>query len=129
MIVSDTLYERLYAMYRRCKFSHLVADDLADRASGVAEDWYNERGAFIPTPDDADHFVTFDRDGWFVEHSIACRRAGTLGTCAYNVAIREVAIDFDSEGDPQQLGRWRITNIDSEGIPSLERAPLTNTTT
>lgn len=69
----------------------------------------------------ADHFVTFDADGWFVEHSLACRLAGTLGTCGYNRAVREVA--DDGPPDEDDLGRWRITGIDSEGLPELERAP------
>lgn len=77
---------------------------------------------YVIVPDEDDHYVTFDASGWFVEHSIACRQAGTLGTCAYNAAIREIAIDFDAEGDPEQPGRWKITNIDSEGLPLLERA-------
>lgn len=64
-----------------------------------------------------DHFVNFDVDGWFVEHSMACRLAGTIGTCDYNAAIREIA----DEPDAEQFGRWRITDID-EGLPSLERA-------
>lgn len=76
---------------------------------------------YVVIEDQPDHFVTFDESGWFVEHSIACRVAGTIGTCAYNSAIRHVADDKDPH-DPGDLGRWRITEIDSEGLPSLERA-------
>lgn len=75
------------------------------------------RRGFVVLADSADHYVTFDERGWFVEHSIACRRAGTLGTCEYNSAVREIA----DEPDPEQFGRWCITGIDSEGLPSLER--------
>jgi len=64
-----------------------------------------------------DHYVNFDEDGWFIEHSIPCRVAGTIGTCEYNTAIREV---YD-EPDPDDFGRWRIVDIDEEGCPSLER--------
>lgn len=73
---------------------------------------------YVIVRDEPDHFVTFDEDGWFIEHSVACRVAGTIGTCAYNQAIREIA----DEPDPGQMGRWRITEVDSEGLPSLERA-------
>jgi hypothetical protein len=84
---------------RRTVCYHL-ADDIIDFFGGV------------------DHYVTFDADGWFIEHSVPCRLAGTLGTCVFNAAIREVA----DEPDPDQFGRWRITEIDEEGLPSLERA-------
>lgn len=67
----------------------------------------------------SDHFVTFDADGWFIEHSMACRVAGTLGTCRCNRAIREV---YDEPPPEDQWGRWRITDVDSEGLPLLERA-------
>lgn len=73
---------------------------------------------YVLIRDQPDHYVTFDEAGWFVEHSVACRVAGTLGTCAYGNAVRMVAV----EPDPRQLGRWRITEIDEMGLPSLERA-------
>lgn len=69
-------------------------------------------------PDQPEHYVTFDKDGWFIEHSIICRLMGTIGTCEYNTAIREV---YD-EPVPDEFGRWKITLIDDEGLPSLERA-------
>jgi hypothetical protein len=68
--------------------------------------------------DDPDHFVTFEADGWFIEHTLSCHLAGTLGTCIYNTVIREV---YDGPPDPADFGRWRITEIDEEGMPSLER--------
>lgn len=61
------------------------------------------------------HFVTFDKDGWFIEHDMTCRLAGTLGTCKYNKAIRLIA------DDPDLYGRWEITDVDSEGLPSLTK--------
>lgn len=64
-----------------------------------------------------DHYVTFDETGWFIEHSLDCRIAGTIGTCAHNGAIRAIG----EPKFPDHLGRWRITGIDSEGLPSLER--------
>src|SRR4051794_5532242 len=75
---------------------------------------------FVVIPDEPDHYVNFDMAGWFIVHSVACRVAGTLGTCEYNGAIRKIAEDFDPDDDPDQLGLWRITEIDSEGLPSLE---------
>jgi hypothetical protein len=65
-----------------------------------------------------DHFVHFDADGWFVEHSMACRLDGTLGTCNWGKAIRS----FAPEPDPEWYGRWRIDEVDSEGMPGLVRA-------
>lgn len=65
-----------------------------------------------------DHFVTLDGDGWFIEHSMACRLAGTLGTCEYYRAVRLV---YDEPPPPGDFGRWRITDIDEVGLPSLER--------
>lgn len=84
-------------------------------AVGLAGDGY------VVIRDQPDHFVTFDENGWFIEHSIACRVAGTIATCEYKVALREIAA-FDAVPDPADMGRWRISNIDSEGLPSLERA-------
>jgi hypothetical protein len=81
-----------------------------------------EAMGYVVIKDEPDHYVTFDEDGWFIEHSVACRVAGTLGTCDYNKAIRMVA----DEPDPDDFGRWRITELDSEGLPSLERAGGSN---
>jgi hypothetical protein len=64
-----------------------------------------------------DHYVIFTEDGWAVEHSITCRLSGHMHECAYHAAIREIADGYD----PGSLGRWKITDIDSEGLPSFER--------
>lgn len=76
--------------------------------------------AFCADPNHLDHFVTFTEDRWFIEHSLPCRIAGNMGTCAYHAAIVEVS---DDDTDPD-LGRWRITEIDTEGLPALERADV-----
>lgn len=68
---------------------------------------------------DPDHYVCFTEDTWFIEHSLDCRIAGAIGTCRFNTAIRDIADDMR---DSEQLGRWRITGIDSEGVPSLEQS-------
>ena len=68
---------------------------------------------------EADHFVTFDQNGWFLEHPLACPLDGTLGTCDYHKAIRKVADAYEEA--PDDWDRYRITNIDSEGLPSFER--------
>lgn len=67
---------------------------------------------------DPEHYVCFTEDTWFIEHSLNCRINGTIGTCEFNHAILNIAEDLP---DPEQLGRWRITGIDPEGLPSLER--------
>lgn len=52
--------------------------------------------------------MTFDDDGWFIEHSYVCRLMGTMGSCDYNTAIRRLPehelagrfmIAFDNDGD------------------------------
>ena len=66
-----------------------------------------------------DHYVTFTEDRWTVEHSVACRLSGRMSECEYHAAVDEV---FWGAPDPDQLGRWRISGIDSAGMPDLERA-------
>lgn len=76
---------------------------------------------YIIVKDDGGHYVTFDADGGVIEHPVACRQAIPLGTCIYHQSIQEITgdfIDLDMQGR-----RWRITDIDSEGLPSLELAP------
>ena len=65
------------------------------------------------------HSVTFTKCGFGVEHPPGCTT--TLeDPCAYHLAVRRIAAGLD----PDMLGSWRITAIDSEGLPSLERAEL-----
>jgi hypothetical protein len=61
-----------------------------------------------------DHYAIFTEDGWITEHPPGCRTP----VCRWHHALAAVA----EAGDPHNLGRWRITSIDSEGLPSLERA-------
>lgn len=82
--------------------------DLADVACKALRD-----AGLVVLADQPDHFLNVDGDGWFIEHSIACRVAGTIGTCDVNQAVRRVADDLEH-------GRWKVTEI-SEGLPTLER--------
>ena len=67
-------------------------------------------------PDVSGHFVNFTEYGWSVEHSLQCRMDGEMQRgCAYERSIREIE-DTADDG----YGRYRITDIDSEGLPSLE---------
>ena len=66
-----------------------------------------------------DHYVIFTKDRWTVEHSVECRLSGRMHECEYHVALRKVTGRKPRAGE---LGRWRITGIDSEGLPDLERA-------
>lgn len=76
--------------------STLFADDWARGIMGVIEEHLG-----------AAHYVTFNEVGWHVEHSFACRVAGTLDTCEYGTAIRE---NYGDEPDDELIfGRWRIT--------------------
>ena len=66
-----------------------------------------------------DHFVIFTEDRWTVEHSVECRLSGQMPECAYHEAIADIAADGP---DPEMMGRWLISEIDSAGLPSLTRA-------
>lgn len=70
---------------------------------------------------DPEHYVCFTEDTWFIEHSLDCRINGAIGTCEFNHAVKDLAAELPAPPD-ELLGRWRITGIDTEGIPSLERA-------
>lgn len=65
-----------------------------------------------------DHFAVFTEDSWTVEHSFECRLSGAMVECAWHKAIERVA----GNGPLDPLGRFRIVEIDSEGLPSLVRA-------
>lgn len=67
---------------------------------------------------DPNHYVCFTEDTWFIEHSLDCRIAGTIGTCEFNRSIK----DLGEEQYELSPGRWLITGIDEMGLPSLERA-------
>jgi hypothetical protein len=64
-----------------------------------------------------DHFVIFKPDGWTTEHSVECRLSGRMSECKWHEAVKRIADGYD----PELAGRWRIADIDSEGLPSLER--------
>jgi hypothetical protein len=88
-------------------------------------EWYVACLGCDAEPDVSGHFVTFTTTGWSVEHSLQCRMDGDMQRgCAFESAIRRVCepVDFHQRQD-HLFGRWRITSIDSEGLPSLERAP------
>jgi len=74
-------------------------------------------GVVTLTPTQKDHYVIFNETGWFMEHTAACRVAGALSDCAFHKSIVEIA-----EDDPDFYGRWVITGIDEEGLPSMKRA-------
>ena len=84
--------------------------------------WYVACRDCPAEPNVQDHFVTFTLHNWSIEHSLQCRMDGLMQRgCSFERAIVKV-----SDGGPyeDQLGRWRITGIDSEGLPSLEHAEL-----
>jgi len=66
------------------------------------------------------HFVTFGYRGWRVEHSVECRLSGEMERgCLFEEAVHAMG-----EPDADQMGRWCITEIDSEGLPSLRREEM-----
>lgn len=70
-------------------------------------------------PNVQDHFAVFTDDRWTVEHSLDCRMNGEMVTCKYHRAIEALIADWT---DPEVRGRWKITDVGSEGLPALERA-------
>jgi hypothetical protein len=68
----------------------------------------------------SDHYVIYTEDRWTIEHSVQCRLGGRMHECAHHEAIAAVSEEYD----PAMAGRWLIVNIDSEGLPVLERADL-----
>jgi hypothetical protein len=87
---------------------------------GHVHRWYvGCRGCAIE-PDVSEHFVTFDRERWTMEHSLHCRMDGDMQAgCPSENAVTKI-------GNPGRdtYGRWRIVAIDSEGLPLLERAEV-----
>lgn len=67
-----------------------------------------------------DHYVIFTEDRWTVEHSVECKLSGHMHECGMHTAVARFATGYD----PDMPGRWRITGIDSEGLPELERADV-----
>ncbi len=67
-----------------------------------------------------DHYVIYTEDRWTVEHSVECRLSGQMPECAYHEAVAAVSDEFE----PAMVGRWLICNIDTEGVPVLERAAV-----
>lgn len=66
-----------------------------------------------------DHWVTFNPDRWFIEHSLACRINGGVGSCPYHTAI-ETWIEASMYIPAKDNGvRYRIAEIDENGFPVL----------
>ena len=74
--------------------------------------------AAFDAPSMSRHFVTFGYRGWSVEHSAECRLSGVMshGNCPFEEAVVAMGLP-----DADQMGRWCITSIDDEGLPSLTR--------
>ena len=68
--------------------------------------------------DEPNHYVTFNPDNWFIEHSMACRLAGTIGTCKWNEYVADI---------PQGVvapGRYLIEDDDEESWLSRDLDPV-----
>lgn len=64
-----------------------------------------------------DHFVSFRKDGFTVEHPLSCRESGRMADCAWHRAIDED--DRDLGSIREKPGRWKIVSI-AGGHPTLE---------
>jgi hypothetical protein len=72
--------------------------------------------------DDPNHYVCVTEDTWFIQHSLDCRIAGTIGTCKYSHVIKDLSeASHDFIRDHSGVGfALRITGIDRDGNPTLE---------
>lgn len=93
--------------------AEVIPNGMQWRHAELAELAVDVIGAFWP-----DHFVVFTEDEWTVEHSMGCRLDGHMQECNYLRAVQKVAEFYP---DPEDIGRWRIIDIDSEGMPSFEK--------
>ena len=113
--VNDDFYDRdLDVLYPADAMVRELATRMVDAAAphlaaGERAKLYAELGN--------EHYVIFTEDRWTVEHSVECKLGGHMHECRYHEAVAGIAEDYD----PGMLGRWRITDIDSKGLPSLER--------
>ncbi len=76
-------------------FPHIVTEPLADSIILALEDH------------EPDHYLTITTDDrWFVEHSMSCRLAGTLGSCQWN--------EFAANLEVRELPAARYLIIEAE---------------
>lgn len=47
MTEQESLYKALYELFKKMRFSHLVSEDLAERAADVAHDWYDRKNEIV----------------------------------------------------------------------------------
>ena len=111
----DPLTEAEYEPIRRALFDTVAGQGAAAAMRKIAEN-LDEAGYRI-VKNDPEHYVCFTEDTWFIEHSLDCRIAGTIGTCEFNRSIR----DLNAEQYELTPGRWRIAGIAWNGAPNLER--------
>lgn len=102
----------------------LVTDQVTDQANArLVLTAVCERGWRIVRPaDDDPHYVTFSEDGWAIEHSGACRNAGSMLNCPLDIEVRQFR-----EPPLTGLGRYRI--VTSEGGYAFETVDDAPTTT
>lgn len=78
-------------------------------------------GTLVEAGFQGDHVVIFtEQNGWTLQHSLGCRVNGQMSHCPELLAICKITGDLRRS---VPIGQWRITEIDSEGLPSLERVP------
>lgn len=88
-------------------------------------DWYVACHGCHDHPDVSGHYVTFSEGNWVIEHSLGCRLSGEMEKgCTFQASINALFADYADAGDDfDKLGRWEITAIDEEGLPSLRKMP------
>ena len=70
--------------------------------------------------DDDPHYVTFDDQGWAIEHSAGCRNAGSMLDCSLDIELRDPC----NGPPPQGVGRYRVEHLEHgfEFVPAEGKA-------
>ena len=115
----EPLTEAEYAPIRKALFDGPPGQGAGAAMRKIAENL--DAAGYRIVKNDPEHYVCFTEDTWFIEHSLDCRVAGTIGICMFNHAILDLADELPAPPE-NLLGRWRITGIDEDGRPNLERS-------
>ncbi|MCU1590053.1 MAG: hypothetical protein JWP11_1309 [Frankiales bacterium] len=67
-----------------------------------------------------EHFLTFQEDGWQMQHSMACRLQGQLLSCATHQAAKDLVDSLGPRGAAAQAGLSYVVALTREDETLLE---------
>lgn len=111
----DRLAAALVNVWRGDETDEQAYDAACADLLGIPDGWAKSAGKWFFVPEE--HVVEFGPARWGLEHPLSCRVAGSLIDCPYNTAVGLAGADGIST---DTFGRWRVTGIDSDGLPVLE---------